>query len=37
MDLLDILIMATVFLFTASLVALIFMTWTESRFAEKKR
>jgi tight adherence protein B len=36
MDLLDILIMATVFLFTASLVALIFMTWTESRFAEKK-
>lgn len=36
MDLLDTLIMATVFLFTASLVALIFMAWSESRFAEKK-
>lgn len=36
MDLLDTLIMATVFLFTASLVALFFMAWSESRFAEKK-
>jgi len=36
MDLLDTLIMATVFLFAASLVALIFTAWMESRFAEKK-
>ncbi|ABA88996.1 Flp pilus inner membrane protein TadB, putative [Syntrophotalea carbinolica DSM 2380] len=36
MDLLDTLIMATVFLFTTSVVALLFMAWSESRFAEKK-
>lgn len=36
MDLLDILIMATVFLFTTSLVALLFIAWSESRFVEKK-
>lgn len=36
MDLLDILIMAAVFLFTASMVALLFIAWSESRFVEKK-
>ncbi|MGE4545485.1 MAG: type II secretion system F family protein [Pedobacter sp.] len=36
MDLLDTLIMATVFLFAASIVILLFMAWTESRFVEKK-
>jgi tight adherence protein B len=36
MDLLDTLIMTTVFLFVASLVALLFMAWSESRFVEKQ-
>lgn len=36
MDLLDALIMATVFLFVASLVTLLYLGWSESRFAEKK-
>lgn len=36
MDLLDTLIMTTVFLFAASLFVLLFLTWTESRFVEKK-
>ncbi len=36
MDLLDTLIMITVFLFVASLVALLFMAWSESRFVEKQ-
>jgi tight adherence protein B len=36
MDLLDALIMATVFLFVASVVTLLYLGWSESRFAEKK-
>lgn len=35
MDVLTLLLLAAVFLFTVSLVGMIFLAWTESRFAEK--
>jgi len=36
MDLLTVLLLCAVFLFTATIVVLIFLSWTESKFAEKR-